>query len=129
MPPLPPVRLHHPHVVCDPAVLGGSPIIAGSRVPVRRLWAWHRGGTSIETLLRRYPQLGPARVLDALAFAYDNQELVDEDLSRERALLEQQATPPPPGLRPLAQQPLPLDGLAAKEGRGPSRSGPSRRKT
>ena len=84
----PRVRVMHPHVMIDPEVLGGSPIVAGSRVPVRRLWAWHRGGTSVDTLLRRYPQLGPARVLSALAFAYDNEELIEADLDRERALLE-----------------------------------------
>lgn len=65
--------IDHPHVelVC------GSPIVRGSRVPVRRLWAWHRGGASVETLLKRYPNLGPAKVLDALAFAYDNRAVVE----------------------------------------------------
>lgn len=67
--------------------LGGSPVVKGSKVPVRRLWAWHRRGTTIETLLKRYPQLGAARVLDALAFAYDNQDLMQADLEREHELL------------------------------------------
>jgi uncharacterized protein (DUF433 family) len=71
----------------EAGVLGGSPYIDGSRVPVRRLWAWHQGGVTIEMLLRRYPQLGPARVLDALAFAYDNVDLIEDDLARERGLL------------------------------------------
>ncbi len=71
----------------DRSVLAGSPYVAGTRIPVRRLWAWHRGGVAVETLLKRYPQLGPARVLDALAFAYDNQDLIEADLARERALL------------------------------------------
>lgn len=59
----------------------------GTRVPVRRLWSWHRRGTTIETLLKRYPQLGPAKVLDALAFAYDNEALVQADLDRENDAL------------------------------------------
>jgi len=88
---LPPVRVHHPHVELTP---DGSPLVVGSRVPVRRLWAWHRRGTTIETLLKRYPQLGPARVLDALAFAYDNAELVAADLAREQALLGKEEVPP-----------------------------------
>ena len=67
--------------------MAGSPVVRGSKVPVRRLWAWHRRGVSVETLLKRYPQLGPGRVLDALAFAYDNSDLVEADLTRERALL------------------------------------------
>jgi len=70
--------------------------VRGSRVPVRRLWAWHKRGTTIETLLKRYPQLGPARVLDALAFAYDNRDLVEADLDRERAMLGEESSDPPP---------------------------------
>ncbi|HEU4537398.1 MAG TPA: DUF433 domain-containing protein [Polyangiaceae bacterium] len=87
--------ISHPHVRIDRSVLGGSPYVAGTRIPVRRLWAWHRGGVAVETLLKRYPQLGPARVLDALAFAYDNRELVEEDLARERALLGSEGEPSP----------------------------------
>ena len=77
----------HPHVELS-TELGGSPIVRGTRVPVRRLWSWHRNGTTIETLLKRYPQLGPARILDALAFAYDNESLVEADLARERSYLK-----------------------------------------
>lgn len=106
--PLPRVRVPHPHVRCDARILGGSPHVEGSRVPVRRLWVWHRGGASVETLLRRYPNLGPARVLDALSFAYDNQELIDADIAREQALFEKQGGPSV-GARPLSQLSLPFD--------------------
>lgn len=76
----------HPHITIDPNVLGGSPHVRGSRVPVRRLWAWRKGGASIETLMKRYPNLGPSKVLDALAFAYDNQDLIEADLAIEATL-------------------------------------------
>ena len=105
---LPRVRVPHPHVRCDARILGGSPHVEGSRVPVRRLWVWHRGGTSVETLLRRYPNLGPARLLDALSFAYDNQDLIEADIAREQALFEKQGGPTE-GARPLAQLSLPFD--------------------
>ncbi|MBI4700505.1 MAG: DUF433 domain-containing protein [Deltaproteobacteria bacterium] len=105
--PLPRVLVPHPHVRCDTRVLGGSPHVADSRVPVRRLWAWHRAGVSIDTLLKRYPRLGPARVLDALAFAYDNRDVVDADLAREMSVLEAAGTRPV-GLRPMQQQSLPF---------------------
>ena len=91
--PLPPVKIPHPHVVLDPAIAEGSPIIKGTRVPVRRLFSWHRQGTTVETLLRRYPQLGPSRIFDALAFAYDNLELVTADLIREREALAREPQP------------------------------------
>lgn len=84
---LPPARVSHPHVEQRPDQMNGSPVVAGSRVPVRRLWAWFRRGVTVETLLKRYPQLGPAKVLDALSFAYDNPDVIEADLARERALL------------------------------------------
>ena len=54
---------------------------------VESLAAEAETGYDVETLLKRYPALGPAKVLDALAFAYDNTELIEADLSREEALL------------------------------------------
>lgn len=35
--------------------------------------------------MKRYPALGPAKVLDALSFAYDHQALIEADLAREEA--------------------------------------------
>ena len=83
--PLPPVVVPHPHVVLD---AHGSPMVEGSRIPVRRLYVWHRERTALSTILKRYPQLGPARLFDALAFAYDNLELVLADLEREKVAVE-----------------------------------------
>lgn len=60
-------------------------------MPVRRLWGFYRNGASVETLLKRYPKLGPARVFDALAFALDNPEVIEADMAREEALMAQQA--------------------------------------
>lgn len=76
--PKPPPRIEpsgRPHVV----LVDGVPHVEGSRVPVRRLWDFHQRGTPIATLIARYPALGPARVLSALSFAYDNRGLVERD--------------------------------------------------
>ena len=117
---LPVILVPHPHVRVDKNVLGGSPYVAGSRVPVRRLWAFYRNGTSIERILKRYPQLGPAKVFDALAFALDNQEVVEADLAREDALLATK-----PSRRPeSAQIELPF---AAPGPPAPTPSAPRRR--
>jgi uncharacterized protein (DUF433 family) len=107
---LPIVLVPHPHVRVDPKVLGGSPHVIGSRVPVRRLWAFYRSGTPIETLVRRFPQLGPAKIFDALAFAFDNEEVVEADLERERALLEKTSTPRREKAASSAQMALPFGG-------------------
>ena len=85
---LPVVLVPHPHVRVDQNVLGGSPYVTGSRVPVRRLWAFYRKGITIDTLLRRFPRLGAAKIFDALAFGYDNEEVMIADLRREEQLLD-----------------------------------------
>lgn len=64
----------YPHITAW--TTGEEPLVDGSRVPVRRLWDWHRRGIPCETLFKRYPSLGPAKILTALAFAYDNQDLM-----------------------------------------------------
>ena len=100
---LPIVLVPHPHVRVDPRVLGGSPHVVGSPVPVRRLWLFFRDGARVETLLRRYPSLGPAKIFDALAFALDNPEVMEADLAREQELLSQ-AGKRPSVRRPRAEQ-------------------------
>lgn len=103
----PSIRVKHPHVCCDEDKFGGSPYVAGTGVLVRRLWSWHRGGASVRTLLRRYPKLGPAKILDALSFAWDNQDLIEHDLACEQRLVATEKHSPV-GLRPMAQQMLPF---------------------
>jgi uncharacterized protein (DUF433 family) len=71
----------------DENMLKGSPYVVGSKVPVRRLWAFYRNGASVDTLMKRYPKLGAGKIFDALAFAWDNPEVIEADLARESTLL------------------------------------------
>jgi uncharacterized protein (DUF433 family) len=98
------ILVPHPHVRVDASVLGGSPYVVGSRVPVRRLWSFYRRGVTLDTLLRRFPRLGPAKILDALAFAYDNEEVVLADIRREQELLDCAEPPSNAEKNPDAQQ-------------------------
>lgn len=119
-PKLPRVLVPHPHVRCDSLVLAGSPHVAGSRVPVRRLWMWYRNGAAVETLVKRYPNLGPARVLDALAFAYDNLDLIEADITREQSMFDERGVPA--GARPLSQLAFPFEDSGRRSGAGPRKS-------
>ena len=109
---LPIVLIPHPHVRVDPKVLGGSPHVIGSRVPVRRLWGFYRSGTPVEKLIRRFPQLGAAKIFDALAFAFDNEEVIEADLAQERALLEKTSAPTRSPGGAAEQMALPFAGAA-----------------
>jgi uncharacterized protein (DUF433 family) len=104
---LPIVLIPHPHVRVDVNVLGGSPYVVGTRIPVRRLWSFYRNGARVDTLLKRYPQLGPGKVFDALAFAWDNQEVIEADIARESKLLGV-AGPKPAETKPGKQMDLPF---------------------
>ncbi|MFO7177761.1 MAG: DUF433 domain-containing protein [Pseudomonadota bacterium] len=114
---LPIVLIPHPHVRMDEHVLGGSPYVIGSRVPVRRLWAFYNNGTSVERILRRYPQLGPAKVFDALAFALDNPEVIQADIERENEILKRHGQRPAEKVGRPTQMELPFAG-------GPSEAAP-----
>jgi len=81
----PVVLIPHPHVRIDASVMNGSPYVVGSRVPVRRIYGFFIGGATFERILKRYPQLGPAKVFDALSFALDNDHVVKADIEREQA--------------------------------------------
>ena len=125
---LPIVLVPHPHVRVDKRVLGGSPHVAESRVPVRRLYAFYRGGTPIEKILKRYPQLSPAKVFDAIAFALDNPEVIDADMEREAEILNDKSARKHKRLPGLRQVELPFMGGGADDDRGDEeRSDPPRR--
>jgi len=117
---LPIVLVPHPHIRVDKKILGGSPHVSGSRVPVRRLYAFYRSGTPIEKILKRYPQLSPAKVFDALAFALDNPEVMDADMEREVELIEGRDMRRAKRLPGLRQVELPFMG-PADEGTDPPR--------
>jgi len=112
---LPVVLIPHPHIRVDLGVLGGSPHVDGSRVPVRRIFAFFRDGVRIETILKRFPQLGAARVLDALAFALDNPEVMEADVARESAMLKRAGVPVKKGHVAGNQMDLPFDGQSTGE--------------
>jgi len=112
---LPVVLIPHPHVRVDRAILGGSPHVSGSRVPVRRIFNFFRDGTKIETIMRRFPQLGAARVLDAIAFALDNPEVMEADTERESAILTSVGAKMPRGSQAESQMALPFDDQVPTE--------------
>lgn len=112
---LPLVLVPHPHVRVDKRILGGSPYVVDSRVPVRRLYAFYRGGTPIEKILKRYPQLSAAKIFDALAFALDNLEVIEADMERDDELISGKATRKHKRLPGLKQVELPFSGDPADE--------------
>ena len=73
-----------------------------------RLEEHRRGVVRRRAQCRLARGVGPARSFDALSFAYNNQDLIEADLTREQELCAETGGPIV-GARPLAQLALPLD--------------------
>ena len=73
-------QITHPHITSDPKICGGSPIIVGTRFPVRSVVSYIlRHGLTPEELVAKFSQLTLAKVHDALAYYYDNREEIERD--------------------------------------------------
>ena len=56
----------------DPEVLGGTPVFAGTRVPVRSLFDHLEGGESLDEFLRQFPSVRRDQAVRALDMARDS---------------------------------------------------------
>ena len=45
------------HVISDPEILGGTPVFAGTRVPVRIIFEHLEAGDSLEVFLEDFPSV------------------------------------------------------------------------
>ena len=57
---------------CDPEVLGGAPVFAGTRVPVRSLFDYLEGGESLDEFLRQFPSVRRDQAVAALDIARES---------------------------------------------------------
>ena len=76
-------KLDHRNIERDPQRCGGQPVVAGTRIRVGVVLSCYRLGMTVEEITQQYPQLKPADVHDALAYAYDHMEEIDEDLAAD----------------------------------------------
>jgi len=58
-------------VRCDPEVLGGTPVFAGTRVPVKNLLDYLAAGDSLDRFLDHFPSVTRAQAVAALEVAKD----------------------------------------------------------
>ncbi len=71
----------HPYVVSRKDYCGGSPIIKGTKFPVRSVVSYVlKQGLSPEELLKEFSNLTLAQVYDALSYYYDHQEEIEREL-------------------------------------------------
>lgn len=74
----------HRYIISDPEILGGEPIIAGTRTPVRAVVEIWRQGAVPETIPVRLPHLTLAQVFDALSYYSDHQAEINDSIESNR---------------------------------------------
>ena len=74
----------HCYVVKDDQILGGEPVIKGTRTPVRAIVEMWRLGVTPEEVPTRLPHLTLAQVFDALSYYSDHQDEINLFIERNR---------------------------------------------
>ena len=73
-----------PRIVRDARILGGVPIIRGTRVPVRAIaFLWRATGDRAR-IIRDYPSLGAEDVDEAIRYYEAHRAEIDADLREEQ---------------------------------------------
>ena len=88
-------KVMHPYIISHRDYCGGSPIIKGTKFPVRSVVNYVlRQGLSPEELVKEFPHLTLAQVYDALSYYYDNREAMERELreNTEETLRQERAS-------------------------------------
>ena len=75
------LKTEHPHIVTIPGVLGGEPVIAGTRIGVAFIARLVQAGEEPSEIVAAYPHLAPAAVYDAVSYYLDHREEIDTIIS------------------------------------------------
>lgn len=78
------VRTEHRYIVRDDAILGGEPIVIGTRTSVRAIVELWRLGITPEEIPGHLPHLTLAQVFDALSYYADHQAEIQDRIDRNR---------------------------------------------
>lgn len=81
------IETDHPYIHKVPGVVGGEPVIKGTRISVRDVVEMWKLGWSIKRILKSYPHIRLAQVCDALGYYDDHREEI-HDYIKENELIE-----------------------------------------
>jgi uncharacterized protein (DUF433 family) len=70
------------HIHSDPDILGGKPVVRGSRISVELILEYLADGCSIADVVAAYPHISEADARAAIGFAHDM--LADEKLIAQK---------------------------------------------
>lgn len=79
-----PVNTLSRYITKDPEILGGEPIIAGTRTPIRAIVEIWRMGIRPEEIPQHLPHVTLAQAFDALSYYQDNMAEINAYIERNR---------------------------------------------
>lgn len=74
----------HHYIVTDDQILGGEPVVRGTRTPVRAIVELWRQGVAPEEIPKHLPHLNLAQVFDALSYYSDHTSEINAHIERNR---------------------------------------------
>ena len=86
----------HDLITQTPAICGGAPVIAGTRIRVSHIaYRYERERQSPDEIVQAYPHLTLAQVHAALAYYYSHRDAIDREIasSDEQVLTANQTYP------------------------------------
>lgn len=60
---------HFQHIGADPDILGGKPILIGSRISVELVMEWIASGATPDAIVAKYPHLRKEAVQEAILYS------------------------------------------------------------
>lgn len=78
------IQTEHPYIVREEQILGGEPIIKGTRTPVRAIVELWRLGYAPEEIPRALPHVSAAAAFDALSYFSDHKDEISAYIERNR---------------------------------------------
>src|SRR5439155_13044469 len=79
-------KTSYPHISQNRSILGGVPIISGTRTPVRSIAGYYQMGMTVDEILQALPHLTAGQVHAALGYYFDHQKDIDRDMARNSDL-------------------------------------------
>ena len=87
------------------AIHGEKACVAGTRIRVEDIYIWHElQGMSPQEIVEEYPQLTRADVHAAMAYYWDNEDLMQEQMRHGDEVVEQIRKENPPKLPELMKR-------------------------
>ncbi len=78
-------RTTFPHIVRVPGVVGGEPVIKGTRVSVRSIVLYFRAYRDIDRIRQAVPHISADAIKEALAYYEAHREEIDRYIAEDEA--------------------------------------------